>query len=1060
MANDHHRHVDDIVSGKQAFKADLLSDRDKSEWPDRIDYVARRVNEGDYVINPHSKKPRFLTDGVDLDKAAKDFYLSGIAALTGDISRSSALPDDFNLGNLLVEFAGLQDGLEHVDRRDIPPGEVLSRFLMRSVKRRTRGKSAELARQLRADAETPRELVTELTTVPEVASVVEEELPEPDDAGTLTTQLAELDLTTELWDHQLESLALWIYHGMNAYVDMATATGKTVLGLAAVAHAVDSGSLHPADQQRLKDIFDGDIPEPYSNRPNDVLIVTTDDLLGVQWARLFQDHCHTPPAFTQVEESGIQLPWGRIDIRSARDMADVDPNDYRLAIFDEVHNYSTRSGWGDHLLTFIDSSCPVLALTGSATDQLNSLIARSDRPFFPIYRYTHRLALADGVIPDFEWTLSFADVTDSDALSHFRETATHFDDVVEYDAGTYALHEDALAEAAPSLSDAEVADMAGEYVSGSALASGLRERGDDDVAPTEKLESLAGGVGNRTIHRLNLSADLTSIIEIAERALSDGRPVIILTRSYGEAKDIWQALYEQDDDRVIKRLDADQDAEKQDSIIQSFDEAETDQKALIGPGKRIGQGNDIKSVEVGINIARPGSGVNTSLVQRLGRLLRDAGGKDTVDFYHVIGVPPAEATIEPDGESFVRTVAEFFGQVLEPDTEGILKPPSVSIADGVGQDILTLEQLGAPSIHSDDQATIIESAYAAAIDEQKDGPTVSTNWFSAAFGDKAEQSAGSRPSSGRVRRKQEGQAGTAGPPVTRNSSMDGKESGTDAGETTGDVASSGYSERGDEDDGQPDVEVADSVSSLAEHYEVFRSLGIIHRAITESASVDIPGSDPSQKWMADIRAIVTETGYGEQDSGYGRQQADRSPVSMSEYRPEHGTDDRITEFEVVDVESPPKAVLALLGESFGDLASWVVPLAPESDVPLPVLVESEAELERARELLQEFPAKPPIFVEDDSSGNNAGGGRSGGGTGKGGGTGDGGQSGGKGTSSTPVEDVRGVSDSAAESLRSAGYEQLRDLQQASDEELTAVDGISTQRVTLIRASVGHKPDGT
>ncbi|WP_436926036.1 helicase-related protein [Halosimplex amylolyticum] len=1056
MANSNNIDIDAIVSGEQAFKADLLGDYDKSQWPDRIDYVARKLTEGDYVIDPRSHQPTYLTDGADLDKAASSHYLRGIAALTGDISRSAALPDTFDLGNLLVEFAGLQAGLEQVDRRDVPPGEILSRFITRNVQRQTRGQSAQLARQLRADAETPRELVAELTSVPEVASVVEEALPDSDGADTLTTQLAELDLSTELWDHQLESLALWLHHDMNAYVDMATATGKTVLGLAAVAHAVDSGSLHPADQQRLSDIFDDDLPDPHRDRPNDVLIVTTDDLLGVQWARMFQDHCHTPAAFTQVRESGIRLPWGHIDIRSARSMDDVDPSDYRLAIFDEVHNYSMRGGWGDHLVSFTESSCPVLAMTGSITEQLESLVQRADRSFPLVYRYTHRLALADGVIPDFEWTLSFAEVTDSDSLSQFRETARHFDDVVEYDVGTYHLENDALAEAVPELPDPTIDEMAGDYVSGPALASGLREHGDDDVAPTEQLETLAGGVGNRTIHRLNLDADIAGVVELAEQALSDGRPVLVLTRSYREAKDIWQELYDRHDDRVVRRLDADQDAAKQDSIIRSFDEAETDEKALIGPGKRIGQGNDIKSVEVGINIARPGSGVNTSLVQRLGRLLRDAGGKETVSFYHLVGVPPADATIEPDGESFVRTIAEFFGQVLEPDTDGILKPPAVSIEDGVAPDIVTLEQLGAPSVRSDPQATAIETAYATAIDDHPDGPTVSTDWFAAAFGDQTSPSDVTDADKGRVRRERDDdtRSGQDEPPGDDSSSDDDTDEPSTVDET-GD--GSDESVEGD-DETKPAVE--DNPSPLAEHYDAFRSLGIIHRAIRESARTDLPDTDPQQQWMDDARLIITEQGWGDQDSGYGGQLMERSPFSISEYREEYGTSERITEFEVVATQSLSPAITALLDESLAELESWIIPIAPESDVPLPVLVESEAELTQARALLDEFPAEPPVFIQDGpddktSSGNDGD---------SGGETADGGTSGGAAVNpsdlaSTPVEDMRGLPDSATEALRVAGYEYLADLHQATDDELTAIDGISPQRVMMIRAVVGrHQED--
>lgn len=1021
------------------FKSDLLSGLDKTEWPDRIDYVASCITDGEYIIGPQTSNPKFLSTGYDLERAARDFYLEGIAALTDDRSRATALPDGFRFGDLLVEFIRLREGLENVDRRDVPPGEVLSRIIVRTAQRQTSGDEAHLARQLRADVETPRELIAELTTTPEIATMVDSALPESVDPATLTTELASLDLTTELWDHQLESLALWLYHGRNAYVDMATATGKTVLGLAAVAHAVDSGSLHPADQQQLEDIFDGEPPTPHRNRPNNVLIVTTDDLLGVQWARLFQDHCHTPPSFTKVEENGIRLPWGQIDIRSASGMNTVDPSDYRLAIFDEVHNYSGRTGWGDHLVEFVESSCPVLALTGSVTKQLETLAKRADRPFPLVYRYTHEFALADGIIPDFEWTLIFTDVTESDALAQFRETAIQFEQFVDYEGGKYRLHADMLSEVAPDLVANEVSEMAGEYVSGSALAKGLREPGDDGTAPIETLESLASGMTNRTIHRLNLSADLDPVVDIAEEVLLEGRPVLILTRSYREAEQIEEMLEDGSDDHFVKRLQSDQSASEQDEMIQSFDAAEIDEKVLIGPGKRIGQGNDIQTVEVGINITRPGSGVNATLVQRLGRLLRDAGDKDTVKFYHVIGVPPADATIEPDGESFVRTVAEFFGQVIEPDTDGILKPPSVSIEDGVEPAVGRLEKQGVSSIRCDDQATIIESAYADMIDErdESDSPAVTTGWFSNAFGDSLHSK------------------------VDGFTSADDNE--PDETERRSDVTETSDDDLGIDLDGESGVRDEDVRSPLAEHYDAFRSLGIMHKALQKSSPSEIPESDPLAKWIQDVHSILV-TGYDDQEVGYGEQQANRSQISMSEYRKEYGNRDRVTEFEFVSVISPSKAITALLDDTLSGLSSWVVPVTPETDVPLPVVVESEAGLERARGLLAEFPADPDVFPDDSGTGTTVEGEPSPDAhemteTGKKRGAGGLGEEDPKdleykSVSATPVEETRGVTDPIAEALREECYTDINDLRKATDQELAAIDGVPEERVQLIRAAIG------
>jgi superfamily II DNA or RNA helicase len=729
------------------FEQDLLSDLERARWPDRVDYVAGRVGKSSYPVGMTSNDQRYLSSGSDLDKAARDHYLNGLATLVDRHSLQANLPDEFDIGTFLVEFARLRDGLERAEA-ELPPGEVLGRLLTRDLKRQYSGRKAQLAQRLPADVQTPHELVTELSQAPELAEQVQNALPDTTDPNSLTDRLGEVNLTTELWEHQLEALALWLYHGMNAYVDMATATGKTVLGLAAIAHAVDTGSeggsslgsLHPADQTRLQGIFEGEVPRPNPRRPRNVLIVTTDDLLGVQWARLFQEHCQTPPEYTKIEGQTITLPKMEIDIRSAASLEDVDPEDYRVAIFDEVHNYRSDGEWGASLRTFIDSRCPVLALTGSVTREFQRLVESVEAEFPIVYRYTHKQALADGVIPDFEWTLTFTSVQEeTEVLDRVRTTAQYTKTRTQHTTPTLRFNESTLAETDPSLSESQRQNLAGTYETGSRVAAKLRNIGDEETeeAPTSELETLAHGLANRSLDRLNLRAQLDQVKELAEDALENERPVLILTRSYPEAETLWNKLYERKSERVVRRLEQKQTAETQDSIIEKFDEEDTDRKVLIGPGERIGQGNDIHSVEVGINLSRPGSGVNAALVQRLGRLLRNAGGKTSVEFYHILGVPPENAIIGPDGESFVRTVAEFFAQVLEPDTDGILKPPRVVIDDDVKPPVIALEQTGAPTVKRAEQATVVEEAYVDAIqtakNESRSKPVVETDWFTRAF---------------------------------------------------------------------------------------------------------------------------------------------------------------------------------------------------------------------------------------------------------------------------------------------------------------------------------------
>lgn len=743
MANNAKTAIDGLLDqDKNRFKLDVLKGHSESLWPQKIDYVAKRASSGRYTIGIQSDQPYEITDGESLDDVAHEFYLEGISDLTGNRRYRSALPSNFPLGSLLVQFAGMLEGMDEVDYQSLTPGEVLGRLITRNIKRQASGDQIRFADHLSDDIHTPRGLVAELCRVPELSATVRDALPDGRDANSFTDQLADVDLTTKLWDHQHDALVEWIDGGSNGYVNMATATGKTVLGLAAVAHSVSAGSLHPDDQEQVSEECD---TAPVVSQPNDaknVLIVTTDELLGVQWARLFQTHCHTPPEFTKITDGSIKLPWGRIDLKSAGGLGSVDPEDYQLAIFDEVHNYTKSTGWGEGLEEFVESGCPVLALTGSETGSLQRLASQSESDFSKDFTYTHEKALEEGVIPDFQWSLHFSPVDeDTGALENLTETATLADGLLEYEDGVVQVRKNSLAEQLDDLNSEAIDTIAGEYETGPRLASALRTAGPkEETAPTPDLETLASGLSNRSINRLNLKTDLDPVLNLAEDALSRGRPTLILTQSYGEAKKIWKALYDRHGDRVVKRIERDDSPAEQDEMITDFDAEDTDEKVLIGPGKHIGQGNDIQSVEVGINISRPGSGLNATLVQRLGRLLRGAGEKSEVEFYHVLGVQPQNSVLQPDGESFIHNVCEFFAQSLAPDSDGIDKPPQVSIeSEEVSTDIAALEAAGHDSVLQSDQLTEIEQAYSTAIAEADPGtPTIATSWFSEAFPESVE----------------------------------------------------------------------------------------------------------------------------------------------------------------------------------------------------------------------------------------------------------------------------------------------------------------------------------
>lgn len=88
------------------------------------------------------------------------------------------------------------------------------------------------------------------------------------------------------------------------------------------------------------------------------------------------------------------------------------------------------------------------------------------------------------------------------------------------------------------------------------------------------------------------------------KRMDQERPVPVLTRSYGEAQTIYKMFRKRAGHRYcrVMKLESGEDASTQDDRITDFDGWDTGKKALIGPGDRIGTGNDIQTVEVGINL--------------------------------------------------------------------------------------------------------------------------------------------------------------------------------------------------------------------------------------------------------------------------------------------------------------------------------------------------------------------------------------------------------------------------------------------------------------------------
>lgn len=241
-------------------------------------------------------------------------------------------------------------------------------------------------------------------------------------------------------------------------------------------------------------------------------------------------------------------------------------------------------------------------------------------------------------------------------------------------------------------------------------------------------------------------------------------------------------------------------------------------------------------------------------------------------------------------------------------------------------------------------------------------------------------------------------------------------------------------------------------SPLAEYYQSFENLLAVQDALS---CVEIHTTDekaPMQEWYDRISARVHGPPPDDWSTGYSTQVASATDLDFDKYVDIYGDGSRVQEFECTQVQSIPDSIKQLLEIITEDETrlDYQLPCAPDSGTPLPVIVESDAELDRATGLLEEFPSAPPTIVsevaEDEASASP-----------------ESEESIPTTTVSThqspdektPITEVRGVSTSVAQALQEAGYEWEQDLRKATDSELASVEGLTKQQVQLIRAAVGR-----
>lgn len=549
---------------------------------------------------------------------------------------------DTDIGKLMREIHRLSVRVNSFDSLDLDsPGQALESVINKIIIHNGFDESLEL----NGKNVTPSEGCLEIlrSTSSQAQKTILEKSSRP---GSLLKKLEEPLMTTRLWDHQRDALMEWIDKNFAGYVDMATATGKTVLGIATIASLY--GELHPEDQNQKTKELKG------SNKK--IMIVAHDNLVLEQWGREFDEHLQIPRKFTGLSEdkelSDINLDWGDIHFVTANKLRNMTSDGlekiskYDLLVLDEIHKYKEIVG---HISSLIErNTIKIIALSGSIdVDKSTRKEVRDhlNRHLPLLGKYTLEEAKEDGIIPNFSWHIVYNPPQfKCEEIEHLRNTTSKCKEMyqkIQKNENIKDFH------------GYEDARDFGHTIEGKNLKQ------DFDIY-REYLRS----INARRTRLWNLTPSFESMADIIEKEAKN-KKCLALVSSNDDIRNLKNVLNKEtdiDNENIWTVGIEGKEAYQQKNVIDEFDESDRP-GVIIGTGKRLGVGVDFLNLEAVVN-ATSGYKVNKSLVQRMGRMLRDPKGeKEKPVFYNMVPILGDENTriTSMDGRRLLEGAAQYLG---------------------------------------------------------------------------------------------------------------------------------------------------------------------------------------------------------------------------------------------------------------------------------------------------------------------------------------------------------------------------------------------------------------
>ncbi|MDB9233780.1 DEAD/DEAH box helicase [Halorubrum ezzemoulense] len=431
-------------------------------------------------------------------------------------------------------------------------------------------------------------------------------------------------LMVSLWENQREGLDHWLASDGEGILEMATATGKTVAGIAAIANLC------------------GDVPENPEQTPQtddaEIMIVAHSNAILSQWEREIRDKL----GLTTRAGSGSGRP-DRLSFSTAtvefytaqsllprydRDLADQ----YDLVVYDEVHHYSNLDGgYGEAIRRpNYDRAMGLSATIGEQTDPKRDRLEEILAPV--VYTYDLQDAQRDGVIPDFDWTVHpiGLDPYEREEWEQATKSITNQFRALKHDDTTTKMLRQL------SVPFTQLEDL-GDFI----RAHRAAELELDDVP--DSWGQLQAAIQSRNWIRHRSQPKIEGAVALAREYLTgvdDGVKLVMFAMDIDTAEQLGEELSDATENVFVVHSKIAASSNKKDRMvnrrIEQFSAA--DHGVLIAP-KLLDEGIDVPDAEVGINVS--GTKTKLQLVQRMGRVLRRHGDQEP-HFHHFVAVPEGD----------------------------------------------------------------------------------------------------------------------------------------------------------------------------------------------------------------------------------------------------------------------------------------------------------------------------------------------------------------------------------------------------------------------------------